>query len=208
MNVTSVSNREEELRAWFGLPEEASHFALLRLDGEVMNPDLAELEREFYRLSRTCHPDFFATKSAEEKERAERMSTRLNDAYRVLKEPVRRVKYLLELHGDSGAETQQKVPAPLLQFVFELQEQRQAFEAGDHDRQATLRPELEAAAQRVASERATREARLNELCARWDGDEDSRDEIRKAMRQTHEEQAYLTKLLRRLEETLNASAPT
>lgn len=205
MDGTSASNRQEELRAWFELPEEASHFDLLQLGGEVMNPDPAELESEFYRLSRACHPDFFATKSPGEKSRAERMSTRLNDAYRVLKEPARRVQYLLEQYGDSGAENQRKVPAPLLELVFELQEQRQAFEAGDAAQQTTLRPELEAAAQRVATERTTREERINELCARWDAEEDTRDELRKTMRQTHEEQAYLNKLQRRLEETFHAA---
>ena len=133
------------------------------------------------------------------------MSTRLNDAYRVLKEPARRVQYLLEQYGDSGAENQRKVPAPLLELVFELQEQRQAFEAGDAAQQTTLRPELEAAAQRVATERTTREERINELCARWDAEEDTRDELRKTMRQTHEEQAYLNKLQRRLEETFHAA---
>ncbi len=61
--------------------------------------DTAALEKSFYRLSRDFHPDRFASKPAEEQAEATEKSSLLNDAYRTLRDPIRRTEYLLELEG-------------------------------------------------------------------------------------------------------------
>ena len=61
--------------------------------------DTAALEKSFYALSRRLHPDRFAARSAEEQEAALVESSRLNDAYRTLKDPIARTEYLLKLEG-------------------------------------------------------------------------------------------------------------
>src|SRR5262247_1455901 len=90
--------------------------------------DLAALEKTFYNLSRKYHPDYFTTAAPAEKTQAVRMTALLNDAYRTLRHPVRRVEYLLSLYGfkpDAG-----KVPQALLMEVFEINEQLEEVKAG------------------------------------------------------------------------------
>ncbi len=62
-------------------------------------------------------------------------SSELNDAYRVLRDPVARVEYLLEIEGmRKEGEHKQQAPPELLEEVFELNESldelREAKESG------------------------------------------------------------------------------
>ena len=73
--------------SFFGLPRK-------------LNLDVAALERDFYALSRKLHPDLYAQSSeAEQRQWSLEKSSQLNDAYRILKDPVTRTQYLLELEG-------------------------------------------------------------------------------------------------------------
>ena len=97
--------------------------------------DTASLEKSFYKLSREFHPDRFASKSAEEQAEATEKSSLLNDAYRTLRDPIKRTEYLLHLEGveleeqsknateqarATGTTKKQIVPPDLLEEVFEL----------------------------------------------------------------------------------------
>ena len=100
-----------------------------------LNLDTAELEKEFYALSRRLHPDVFAQANTEERTWSLEQSSMLNDAYRTLKDPIRRTQYLLRLEGieleeqskqatekarATGELKKQVVPPDLLEEVFEL----------------------------------------------------------------------------------------
>ncbi len=100
-----------------------------------LNLDPAELEKEFYALSRRLHPDLFAQANAEERAWSLEQSSMLNDAYRTLKDPIKRTEYLLRLEGveleeqskqatekarATGELKKQVVPPDLLEEVFEL----------------------------------------------------------------------------------------
>ena len=100
-----------------------------------LNLDPAELEKEFYALSRRLHPDLFAQANAEERAWSLEQSSMLNDAYRTLKDPIKRTEYLLRLEGveleeqskqatekarATGELKKQVVPPGLLEEVFEL----------------------------------------------------------------------------------------
>jgi molecular chaperone HscB len=61
--------------------------------------DLNELEQKWKIISAQVHPDRFASASSSEKRVAVEWSTRVNEAYRVLKDPVKRAEYLCELAG-------------------------------------------------------------------------------------------------------------
>lgn len=83
--------------------------------------DTAELQQKFYSKSREWHPDRFATGSPLEQSRALDMTSTLNDAYRVLRDPLQRAEYLLSLEGfDIGEQRSNNVPPELLEEVFEL----------------------------------------------------------------------------------------
>ena len=80
------------------------------------------LEKRFYFLSRSLHPDRFAQRGPQAlKCSIERMSL-LNRAYRALKDPLQRREHLLELEGISGKKTPQAVPLDLADDWFELQD--------------------------------------------------------------------------------------
>jgi molecular chaperone HscB len=107
---------------FFGLPR--------KLDLNV-----AALEKDFYELSRKLHPDLNARAGSQEQEWSLQQSSLLNDAYRTLKDPIKRTQYLLKLEGveleeqsksateqarSSGQLKKQIVPPDLLEEVFEL----------------------------------------------------------------------------------------
>ncbi len=86
----------------------AARFSRLRGHGDYfavfslvprLNLDLGMLEHEFHKLSRKLHPDRFARASSEEKEWSLADTALLNDAYRTLRDPIRRTEYLLKLQG-------------------------------------------------------------------------------------------------------------
>ncbi len=60
------------------------------------------LDDAFRTLSRKLHPDRFARASARERRYSLEQTTILNDAYRTLKDPVRRAEHLLALRGVRG----------------------------------------------------------------------------------------------------------
>jgi len=53
-----------------------------------LNLEVANLEREFYQLSRKLHPDLFSHADRREQEWSLEQSSQLNDAYRTLKDPI------------------------------------------------------------------------------------------------------------------------
>lgn len=74
------------------------HFSLLGLRREyAIEP--AELDRRFRELSRQLHPDRFARAEPRERRLSLERATRLNDAYRSLKDWRHRAAYLLALAG-------------------------------------------------------------------------------------------------------------
>src|ERR1700693_6289414 len=97
--------------------------------------DVSAMERDFYELSRKLHPDLNARAGSQEQEWSMEQSSLLNDAYRTLKDPIKRTQYLLHLEGveleeqsksateqarTTGEMKKQIVPPDLLEEVFEL----------------------------------------------------------------------------------------
>jgi molecular chaperone HscB len=97
--------------------------------------DTAALEKEFYALSRKLHPDVFGQAEEQERSWSLEQSSMLNDAYRTLKDPIKRTEYLLRIEGieleeqskqatekarATGELKKQVVPPDLLEEVFEL----------------------------------------------------------------------------------------
>src|SRR5262245_65747594 len=95
---------------------------------KLLNIDLKSLEKTFHELSRKYHPDYFTTAPAEERQRALQMTAALNDAYRTLRHPVRRVEHLLQIEGFKPDGS--KVPKSFLMEVFEIKEQLKEVKAG------------------------------------------------------------------------------
>ncbi|GAC1419514.1 MAG: hypothetical protein NVSMB62_12270 [Acidobacteriaceae bacterium] len=186
--------------------------------------DVAALEKQFYALSRRLHPDRFASRSVEEQEAALGESSRLNDAYRSLKDPIARTEYLLKLEGveleeqsraatdaarASGGAKKQIVPPDLLEEAFELnmqlEEMRMAKKMGEDDPQ--LRKDLESAKQGFDAKMAETQAELERLWSTWDtavdaGDDAARAAARDGMVGLLNRRSYLRNLVRDVNEAL------
>lgn len=86
--------------------------------------DTAQLEARWKELQRQVHPDKFATQGAAAQRVAMQWSARINEAYRRLRDPLKRAAYLCELNGTPiGAETNTAMPAEFLMQQMELREQ-------------------------------------------------------------------------------------
>src|ERR1700730_18807903 len=98
------------------------HFSLFGLPRKLW-VEMSALEKKFLELSWKLHPDKFVNASAAEQELSLKGSSQLNDAYRVLRDPIARVEYLLGVEGmRKEGEQKQQVPPELLEEVFELNE--------------------------------------------------------------------------------------
>src|SRR4051812_30048968 len=61
--------------------------------------DVADLEGRYKELSRKVHPDRFAKDDPRARRASLERTVQLNEAWRTLRDPVRRAEYLLKLSG-------------------------------------------------------------------------------------------------------------
>jgi molecular chaperone HscB len=81
------------------------------------------LERSYREIQSKVHPDRFAHAGDAERRASLQWTTRVNEAYRILKDPVQRARHILELHGvDVAFETNTAMPPEFLMQQMELRE--------------------------------------------------------------------------------------
>jgi molecular chaperone HscB len=86
--------------------------------------DLDALERRHRDLSRALHPDRYAAAPAAERRLALGRAIDVNEAFRVLKDPIRRAEALLRRAGVPVGEISEPKPPPeLLMEMMELREE-------------------------------------------------------------------------------------
>ncbi len=191
-----------------------------------LNLDTALLEQGFYEMSRKLHPDLNARATPQEQQWILEQSSHLNDAYRALKDPIKRTEYLLRLEGveleeQSKAATEkaraageikkQVVPPDLLEEVFELNLQLEELRAqkklGEDD------PALieEIGRQKFELEEKY-EALSQELTRHWNewdkqivsGTEEGRRKVRDQMVDLLNRRSYIRNLVRDVNEVLES----
>jgi molecular chaperone HscB len=196
-------------------PHQADYFAMFGLPPKL-DLDVQALEKQFYRYSRKLHPDVHARASAQEQEWSLAQASLLNDAYRTLKNPLDRTKYLLRREGVQFEEDRgpnpSKVPADLLEEVFELnmqlEELRQNQKMGEDDPQ--LRRDLEAAKNQFATQLSSLDEQVRSRWLAWDEAWEQNDEAKKiaakeAMTALLQRRSYLQNLVRDVDQTLGGS---
>jgi molecular chaperone HscB len=161
-------------------PAPVDYFTFFGLPPKL-NLNVVALEKDFYELSRKLHPDLNARAGNQEQEWSLEQSSLLNDAYRTLRDPIKRTEYLLHLEGveleeqsktateqarATGEVKKQIVPPDLLEEVFELnmqlEELRMNKKMGEDDPNLTK----EIADHQVALE-VKHDALLKELQKYW-----------------------------------------
>jgi molecular chaperone HscB len=85
------------------------------------------LEKAYRNIQSQVHPDRFAHAGDAERRASLQWTTRVNEAFQVLRNPVSRAKHLLELHGvDVQFETNTQMPTDFLLQQLELREELEA----------------------------------------------------------------------------------
>ncbi len=204
---------------FFGLPRKLS-------------VDVPALEKDFYELSRKLHPDLNARAGSKEQEWSLEQSSKLNDAYRTLKDPIKRTQYLLHLEGveleeqskratekarATGEVKKQIVPPDLLEEVFELnmelEELRANKKLGENDPAL-----LEEVGKKKTELESKYDALLDELKAHWQAwdklmdrslqgevTEQERKQVRDKMVDVLNRRNYIRNLVRDVNEVLENS---
>jgi len=133
-----------------------SHFELFGLP-PTFAVDEVRLERAYREIQSRVHPDRYARAGDAERRASLQWTTRVNEAYRTLKDPVQRASHLLAMHGvDVAFETNTAMPAD---FLTEQMELREALEDASGARDLGA---LEALQKRIDADRHSLERQLVE----------------------------------------------
>jgi len=184
-------------------PETVDYFAIFDLPRKLWI-EMDGLEKKFLQLSWKLHPDNFVNATERERELSLEKSSQLNDAYRVLRDPVSRVEYLLELEGArKEGEHKQKAPPELLEEVFELNESldelREAKSAGND--LTALKSRLESAEKNFGEKLGEVDAQLQATARDWDAaidanaDDASRKKLMTRMNELLNRRSYIRNLV-------------
>ena len=131
----------------------SNHFELFGL-APAFALDSARLDAAYRDIQAKVHPDRFAQAGDAERRASMQMATRVNEAYRTLKSPVLRAKYLLEMNGvDVAFETNTAMPR---EFLMEQMELREKLE------EAKKSTDLDLLSRELAVERREIESRIEE----------------------------------------------
>jgi len=149
-----------------------NHFELFHLP--VVYPiDLPGLEQAYREVQREVHPDRFANTTATEQRMAAQWATQVNEAYRTLKSPLARGRYLLKLHGiDTEEESNTAMP---VDFLVQQMEWRESVESAKQSKD-------EVTLERLTSQKREEEKRLFVLLASQLGNDATRADARETVR--------------------------
>lgn len=106
------------------------YFDLFRLPARF-DVDEAQLTRQYRALAAQCHPDKFAAANAFEQKQAMMLAATVNEAYRVLKNPIDRAAHLLQLQGIEADAPEHTAFAP--EFLMQQMAWREALDEGRGD---------------------------------------------------------------------------
>jgi molecular chaperone HscB len=180
----------------------ADYFELFGIERNL-DVDTAALQRKFYDLSRQFHPDKYAGGSSEEQQYALDATAQLNDAWRVLRDPVRRAEYLLKLEGlDIGEQRSSNVPTELLEEVFELNMMLEELREGDE----STRPRLEEERERFNKMLFRADCDLKSEFAHYDQERDAF--VLQVIRGILNRRRYIANLVREVERALAGEGPS
>jgi len=131
----------------------ADHFALLGLPRQYQL-DREQLDRNWREAQAKVHPDRHAGASDAEKRVVLQWASRVNEAYRVLRSPLLRARYLCELAGhDIQAENNTAMaPAFLMQQMEWREELDEAKADSSGEQLATLDARLDTASREMSAD--------------------------------------------------------
>lgn len=174
--------------------EMGNYFEVLGLtESYDINP--SRLKKQFYELSRKFHPDFYSVKSGNEQVLARDNTAYINEALKVLSDPIRRAEYLLSLHTGNIVSH----PSPPQELFEEILEAGEILDGGDltDDKRRKLM-------QIESGFKARREELLESLKPLFASFLNGRPEVKKDIEARLNNIKYLRTILTRIEKTLES----
>ncbi|KAH9486930.1 Iron-sulfur cluster co-chaperone protein HscB-like protein [Psilocybe cubensis] len=101
--------------------------------------DPRRLKAQFRKAQAQCHPDSWASKSPKQLDLAHTLSSRINEAYQCLLDPLARAEYILKRNGVVMSETDQTDDMELLEKVMDANEAIAMMGPEDADQISELR---------------------------------------------------------------------
>ena len=128
-------------------------FATLGIE-RTFDIDRAAVDKTHRELSRTLHPDRHAGGGASERRYALSKAIEVNEAWRIVKDPIRRAEALFRLAGVAVGEANEPKAAP--ELLMDMMEQRESLSEARAKRDLTAARALAARidAQAVSTERS------------------------------------------------------
>ncbi len=155
--------------------------------------DEAALRQRFLKKSKQYHPDFYTLESEEKQAEILELSTQNNEAYKLLKDANKRLRYVLELKGLLGDPKTNALPQSFLMEMMEVNEQVMELQM-DYDPAAH-----EQLRQTLATQQQALDATVQPLLARYDDAKPQEADLL-AIRDYY----YKNQYLKRLEKNINS----
>ena len=177
-----------------------SYYLVMGDENEFLKLDLADLEKRFFELSKKFHPDRFATKSALELQISHDRSSAVNNAYRILRDPVARAKYMVERELGSIEEKSSKVPVEMSDLFFEVHESLDLIRESEGDPPEHAVAEVQKAEEELVQKVKELEEQLQEKFLEYD-----RGRERQTIEQIKEilsQRSYIKSFLRQVDGVL------
>ena len=134
------------------------------------------LEKAYREIQSRVHPDRFAHAGDAERRASLQWTTRVNEAYRTLQDPVQRAKHILDLQGvDVAFETNTQMPTDFLVQQLEL---RESLESAVKRKDPAV---LDSLKKDLSAEQKTLEAKIGQLIDAAKDYRGAAEQVRKLM---------------------------
>jgi len=169
-----------------------NYFELYNLP-EQFNQDEKAVKKKFYELSKKFHPDFYVNESDEKQQEILELSTLNNKAYQTLSDPLKRIEYILSLHGMLAEGDKYVLPQDFLMEMMDVNEALMDLQM-EPDQSRLLQVQED-----VNQIEASLFDELKKQTDLFDSAENERDELLREIRDIW----YREKYLMRIKESLN-----
>jgi molecular chaperone HscB len=181
-------------------PTERNYFDVFGLPVDRLVIDMPQLEKRFLELSRKYHPDRFASKTPLENQIAHEYSSAVNNAYRTLKEPVSRAKYVVERQLGSIEEKSAHVPPEMAEFFFEIHDVLDTIRESNGNAPESALKEVQKAEQDLREKVQQLESDLQQQFVSYDAAPEKKN--LEKIKEILSERSYIKSFLRQIDNTL------
>ncbi len=156
------------------------------------NPDQNQVKQQFYALSKRYHPDFYINESGAKQDEVLELSTLNNKAFQVLKNPQKRLHYILALKGELVEGENYLLPQSFLMDMMEVNEMLMDL---SFDEDVVKLSELK---NQIANIEASLSTELTQLTTDYDNGGGNRESLLKAIKDIYYRNKYIARIKEKL----------